>query len=108
MAGADPRYEAAAKAVDAKKGAVGRWIVQAIKDVYAFVYTEVGTLLSVFKEPPDSKGVQKFSGKRVIALSLVADTLLGGVPATSWHFWFDVAKILGAVALYFWAYLSRT
>jgi len=39
---------------------VWAWIVQAAKDIYSFAYTEIGTVLSVFKGAD-----KKFSWKRV-------------------------------------------
>lgn len=43
--------------------AIWAWIVQAAKDIYSFVYTEVGKILALLKDPSG-----KFSHKRILAL----------------------------------------
>lgn len=58
---------------------MGKWIVQAVKDVYSFIYTEVGTVLKVFK---DASG--KYSHKRIVAIALILDGLMGLVKVTNW------------------------
>ena len=46
-----------------QKGDAWKWIVQAAKDVYSFVYTEVGVVLSLFKDKQ-----KKYSWKRITGL----------------------------------------
>ena len=43
---------------------VWAWIVQAAKDVYSFCYTEIGTILSLFKDKS-----KKYSWKRITGLA---------------------------------------
>ena len=91
------------KAVEAKVKWFGAWCKKAVQDVYAFAYTEIGTVLKVAKDP-----VGKFSGKRVIALALATDVLLGGIPAGHWQMGFAVVKLLVAAGLYILAELTKT
>ena len=65
------------------KSAPGLWIAQAFKDVWTFVYTEVGTLLSIFKYPVvgSSPTILKWSTKRLVSLGLILGSwLVIGVP----------------------------
>ena len=81
------------------------WIVKAFQDAYAFAYTEIGHVLSVFKTP-DQK---KYSGKRVIAIALVADLLLRWqLPASVWGWIYVIAKLAVAGGLYALAELTKT
>ena len=66
------------------------WIVKAVQDVFHFVYTETGTIVSFFKTPDKSK----FSSKRLVALALVANGLYMAHSAKGW---FDVVLIGGQI-----------
>jgi hypothetical protein len=80
------------------------WIVQAVKDIYSFVYTEVGTILKVAKDPAG-----KFSGKRIIALALVGDLLFAWeLPTSVWGWIFAIGKLVAAVVLYWIAEVTKT
>ena len=79
------------------------WVVTAVKDVYSFCYTEVGVLLGFFKSPSG-----KFSDKRLIALALVADVALGGIPKTLFELIFQVTKLIVAVILYVIAEVTKS
>ena len=68
------------------------WIVKAAQDVYSFVYTEGGTIVSFFKTPDKSK----FSSKRLIALALIANALY---MTHSVKGWLDIAVIAGQVII---------
>jgi hypothetical protein len=83
---------------------MGKWIIQAAKDIYSFVYNEVGAILKLFK---DASG--KYSHKRIIALALVLDGLLGIVKVTTWLgvvIW--GGQILIGVALAIYTALTKT
>jgi len=84
--------------------AIRAWIVKAAQDVFAFAYTEIGHVLSVFKTP-DQK---KYSGKRVIALALAADVILEGIPKDSYQWYFSAIKLVVAAGLYVLAELTKT
>ena len=47
------------------------WIVKAVQDVYNFIYTEGGMIVSFFKTPDKSK----FSSKRLAGLALILNGL---------------------------------
>jgi hypothetical protein len=47
------------------------WVVKAVSDLYTFVYTEGGMIVSFFKTPDKSK----FSAKRLAGLALVLNGL---------------------------------
>jgi len=40
-----------------------KWIIQAVKDIYSFIYTEGGKVLALLKDPAG-----KYSHKRILAL----------------------------------------
>lgn len=90
--------------------APGKWIAQAFKDVYAFAYQEVGTVLSLLKYPVpgSSPVVYKFSAKRVAGLSLVAGVVGGGVPTNWFHVIFDGAELAVAGVLFWYAAKTKT
>lgn len=50
--------------------AIWLWIVQAVKDIYSFAYTEIGKILALLKDPAG-----KFSHKRILALGFGIMTL---------------------------------
>lgn len=80
------------------------WLVQAAKDIFAFVYQEIGRILAVLKNPAG-----KFSGKRIIALALVADVIFfDGIPKDKLQWAFAALKLLLAGGLYVLAELTKT
>ena len=86
------------------KGAAGMFCAGIFKDIYSFFYTEIGTVLSVFKTPDKSK----YSGKRVVALALVADVLIEGVPSGLWQWILSALKVVVAAGLFVLAELTKT
>ncbi len=92
------------KAVEVKVKWFGAWCKKAVQDTWSFIYTEVGMALSVAKVPDKSK----YSGKRIIALALGADVILGGIPANTFEGIFAIVKLLVAAGLYVLAELTKT
>lgn len=90
------------------KSAPGQWIAQAFKDVYAFLYTEIGTVLTLLKYPVpgSSPTVYKFSSKRLTAIGLIANVIANGVPSGLFHIIFDGGE-LAIAGLFLW-YAAKT
>jgi hypothetical protein len=70
---------------------VWNWIIQAAKDVYSFVYTEIGTILGLLKDKN-----KKYSWKRItgiVAIYVAARFFIEG------HFWSGVPFVAYAIVI---------
>ncbi len=86
---------------------VWAWIVQAARDVYSFLYTEIGTALSLLKYSTPSG--MKYSVKRILAVALIGDVLFfGGIPRDWGQVVFAGIKLVVGAALLIWAAVTKT
>jgi hypothetical protein len=91
-------------ALAAPASAPGKWLAQGFRDVFSFVYTELGTVLRIFKDPSG-----KFSGKRAIAIGLAAAPwVFIGVPKDLYQLIVIIASLLVSAGLYVLAELTKT